>query len=107
MSKGEYRILQFLEKQNIKYELQKRYKDCKDKKQLPFDFYLPDYNYCIEFDGYQHYHKAKYDTDLSFELRKRHDKIKTEYCKSNGIKLIRIPYYEYNKIDEKLKCELM
>ena len=37
------------------FESQKRFKDCKDKRQLPFDFYLPSYNVCIEYQGEQHY----------------------------------------------------
>ena len=57
---------------------------------LPFDFYLPKYNTCIEYDGEGHY-KVIYSQE-GYERTKFTDKLKTKYCKKNGIKLIRIPY---------------
>ena len=57
-SKGEYSIIQFLQKNNIEFETQKTFNDCRfpDTKALAkFDFYLPQYNICIEFDGIQHF----------------------------------------------------
>ena len=38
---------------------------------------------------------------------KAHDKIKTKYCEDNGIKLIRIPYWSFNKIEEIIKSEVL
>ena len=84
----------------------KRFKDCKDIKTLPFDFYLPYYNICIEFDGWQHYNMTKHDTSEKFEIRKKHDIIKDEYCKNNNMYLIRIPYWEYKNIDNILHTEI-
>ena len=34
------------------------------------------------------------------------DTIKTIYCKENNIKLIRIPYWDFDKIEEILEREL-
>ena len=34
------------------------------------------------------------------------DNIKTQYCKDNNIKLIRIPYWDFDNIEEILKKEL-
>lgn len=48
---GEKMIERFLIKNNINYIYQKKFSDCKDKSLLSFDFYLPDYNTCIEFNG--------------------------------------------------------
>ena len=45
---------------NIIFLPQHRFKDCVDKIPLPFDFYLPDYNTCIEFNGIQHYKPKEY-----------------------------------------------
>ena len=45
----------FREKIAIKFERQKRFDGCKDIRMLPFDFYLLDYNICIEYDGEQHF----------------------------------------------------
>lgn len=105
-SKGEFEVKSWLESKNIKYVTQKKFEDCKDKRCLPFDFYLPDYNLCIEYDGEQHYRPVGFgckDNDLvdnRFELTKYHDAIKTEYCETKGIRLIRIPYFD--NVKEKL-----
>lgn len=94
-SSGEQRIKQWLFDFGFKYEFQKRFKDCKDKKQLPFDFYLPDYNCCIEYDGRQHFQAIKYwGGEEAFQLTQFHDQIKNNYCKENNIRLIRIKYDE-------------
>jgi hypothetical protein len=37
---------------------------------------------------------------------KKHDKIKYDYCQSHGIKLIYIPYWEFNNIANILNKEL-
>ena len=79
----------------------------------PFDFYLDDYNIAIEYDGTQHYFPTAFFTrdeeaaKENFEYVKSHDKIKTKYCEDNGIKLIRIPYWSFNKIEEIIKSEVL
>jgi very-short-patch-repair endonuclease len=101
-SKGEIEIKKILDRYNIKYEKQFKFKDCKNIFPLPFDFYLPKYNICIEYDGEQHYESIKYwGGDETFEKIKLRDSIKNEYCKNNNIKLIRIKYDE--NISEKLE----
>lgn len=54
-SKGESRIIKYLEHNDIKYFDQYKFKECKNKNELPFDFYLPKHNICIEYDGRQHF----------------------------------------------------
>ena len=54
-SKGEKIINEFLNKKNINFISQKRFSNCRHILPLPFDFYLPDYNICIEFQGIQHF----------------------------------------------------
>ena len=99
MSSGETRILGFLEELKIDYKPQKKFEECKDKQELPFDFYLPEHNLCIEFDGKQHYKPVDFfGGDKKFKDRKRKDKIKTKFCKDNNIELLRIPYWEQNNI---------
>lgn len=106
-SKGEDIIEEFLKNNNIVYKPQYKFDDCKYKRCLPFDFYLPDFNSCIEFDGEQHYKPVEYfGGEESFKNTVIRDNIKTEYCKNNNIKLIRIPYYEINNIDGILTKEL-
>ena len=59
-SHGERFIRNYLDKNNIKYESQKRFKDLKDKTYLSYDFYLPNYNMLIEYQGKQHYEECNY-----------------------------------------------
>lgn len=100
-NKGEKEIRLFLIDKNIKYKQQKRFNKCKNKKCLPFDFYLPKYNICIEYDGEQHYKSIEYfGGENGFLYRQINDKIKNEYCNNNNIRLIRIRYDE--NITEKL-----
>jgi very-short-patch-repair endonuclease len=96
-SKGESEVRNVLEKYNIKFVREKRFNDCRDKKPLPFDFYLPDYNLCIEFDGIHHYKETR--MLISHKITLKHDNIKNNYCKNKGINLLRIPYYEYKNIE--------
>jgi hypothetical protein len=94
-SKGERIIRQYLESNNIKYLPQHKFNDCKHKNELPFDFYLPDYNICIEFNGQQHYKPVKYWGGVeTLKNIKYRDKLKKEYCTTNNIKLIIIRYNE-------------
>lgn len=108
---GENKILKYLESNQVNYENQKRFFDCRDKNPLPFDFYLPEYNTCIEYDGIQHFEPVgfgagKQEAEDNFRLTNKHDKIKTEYCKEKGINLIRIPYTEFDNIEAILKENL-
>ena len=99
-SKGEKKIIEILNNKNIKYETQKTFDGCINKKQLKFDFYLPDYNTCIEFDGEQHFNKFRFENDdVKLNKRKLNDNIKNDYCKYNNIKLLRISYFEYKNIE--------
>ena len=60
---------------------------------LRFDFYLPDYNCCIEVDGRQHREiVSRFGGEKAFTQLQNNDKIKNKYCNSNNIHLIRIPY---------------
>ena len=100
-SSGEREVRQYLERNNIKYIFQYPFNDCCDTNPLPFDFYLLDYNYCIEYQGKQHYEPIDFfGGQKNFEYIIKHDNIKNEYCKNNGIKLLRIPYYK--NVEEEL-----
>lgn len=107
MSKGELKIETILLNSNIEYEFQYRFEDCKYNRILPFDFYITSLNIAIEYDGKQHHKLDCFNMTLldSMNLKKR-DNIKTQYCKDNNIKLIRIPYWEFNNIEKILIKEL-
>lgn len=105
-SKGEKSVTLYLKNNKIKYQKQKTYPDCKNINVLPFDFYLPDYNILIEYDGIQHFRAMSfYGGELEFNKTRMRDQIKTEYCLNNNIQLIRISYLENIKevLDKNIK----
>ena len=95
MSWGELMIAKTLESNNIKYFFNKSLKDCISSSKLRFDFYLPDYNICIEFDGKQHFEPCEHFGGLD-EFRKLQirDRIKNDWCEVNKIKLLRLNYLQ-------------
>jgi len=104
-SKGEIFIENFLKENNIEYNTQKTFDNCKYINKLKYDFYLIDYNICIEFDGEQHFRSIRYfGGKTAFELQKIKDNIKNEYCIVNDIQLIRFRYdNSFDKISDELK----
>ncbi len=97
-SKGEKAIRVFLENNNVNFESQKKFKECKNINPLPFDFFIIDKNLLIEYDGQQHFGKSK-GRIFDFESIKRNDQIKNDFANDNGYKLVRIPYKKLNKIN--------
>jgi hypothetical protein len=98
-SKGEKEIRKYLLENKIKFIPQHKFKDCKNIKSLPFDFYLPDYNVCIEYQGEQHYlNKKFFGGEAKLDYIKNNDNIKKSYCLSNNIKLCVISYTQINDI---------
>lgn len=94
-SKGELNTAISLKNLGIEFIRNKKFDDCIGVYglKLPFDFYLPDHNMCIEYDGIQHFRISDfYGGNEAFIRQQRNDKIKTDYCENNGITLLRIPY---------------
>lgn len=108
-SRGESKIAFFLDFCGIKYEREKRFKECRNIRSLSFDFYIPSLNICIEFDGRQHYEPIDYYGGIkAFEKLKMLDSIKNDYCSNNGLNLIRISYkMNDKKIENNLKNNLL
>jgi very-short-patch-repair endonuclease len=95
---GENKIREILKSLDVNFLEQHSFSDCRNKKILKFDFYLPEYNTIIEYDGKQHFQKG-WNSDVEFKRTKINDSIKNEYCHDKNIKLIRIPYYEFENIE--------
>ena len=94
-SKGEKAIKQYLDEYNIVFDPQHTFNNCKSIYVLPFDFYLPEYQACIEYDGIQHFKPIDFfGGEDGFQKTKQRDEIKTNYCKENNIPLLRIRYDE-------------
>jgi len=95
ISKGEEKILEWLLENDIDFTPQQRFPDCRDKRPLPFDFYLPKFNTCIEYNGRQHFDVIQqWGGDLGLLDRQKKDKIKVDYCRNQKINLISIKHDE-------------
>jgi hypothetical protein len=96
-SKGEKEIAEILDRLKISYLREKRFPNCRYKYALSFDFFLPEFNACIEYDGKQHFEPiAKFGGLKGLKSNQKRDKIKDLYCQESDINLIRIPYTEEN-----------
>jgi len=92
-SKGENSIKKFLIENDIKFESQKTFDGCVYKKKLRFDFYLPEKNLVIEYDGEQHFNSVeKFGGEEEFNKRRVKDRIKNDFCIKNSITILRIKY---------------
>ena len=89
-SKGESSVTSALTSLGVVYEEEKRFDDCRNVRPLPFDFFLPNNNVLIEFDGSQHFRQAPFQTNDAFDQLQQNDNIKTKYAKDHGFCLIRL-----------------
>lgn len=109
-SRGEDQIENALKELGVRYSRQESFKDIDEypicyspqtNHILYFDFYLPDYHMCLEFDGPQHFQKVRKfrQTEEELSVIQYRDAIKNKWCHDNGIILIRLTYRVQFKID--------
>ena len=66
---------------------------------MSFDFYIPDWNILIEFQGIQHEKPVDFfGGEEQFLIQQEHDRRKRKYAEDNNIKLLEIWYYEIKSI---------
>ena len=102
ISSGEILITSLLKELNINFIPQKSFDTCRfpnTNALARFDFYLPDFNIIIEFNGKQHYYSNDWLSD-GLEKTQYRDNYKIQWCKKNNIKLIIIPYTEQKKLNK-------
>lgn len=101
-SKGEWKVSNILTENNIIFEKQKTYDDLRNKDWgIPrYDFYIPNGNYLIEYDGQQHFKHTNlgWNDEEHFKKVQKRDEMKNEYCRKNNIPLIRIPYTQFEDL---------
>ena len=99
-SKGEIAVEEFLSNNKIQYISQYSIKgNFSTRNFIKVDFYLPERNAIIEYNGEQHYIPVEYfGGQLAFEQRKTRDQELKSYCKANGISLIIVPYNQDIKL---------
>lgn len=109
----EDKVIKTLEDWDYTVTRQKKFEDCTYISELRFDGYIEGFNTCIEYDGQGHYkpiqwgNMSKEEAEKELEKNKARDKIKDDYCKEKGIKLIRIPYWKSEHMEEYLFDELV
>lgn len=98
---GEVVIENFLKEFNIEYEKQKTFHGCKNIQNLRFDFYLPRYELCIEYDGEFHYTPFDFaGGETGLKIQQERDRIKDIFCEKEGLNLLRIPYFKKDLIKD-------
>lgn len=98
---GENRIATYLKNNLVSYTPQ--YKEDTLRgiggNPLSFDFYIPDWNILIEFQGIQHEKPVDFfGGEEQFLIQQEHDRRKRKYAEDNNIKLLEIWYYEIKSI---------
>ena len=74
---------------------------------LSYDFFLPEYNLLIEFQGKQHETAIDYfGGESRFNIQIENDKAKKDFAIQNNIELLEIWYYDYDNIEQILKEKL-
>jgi len=115
INQEDYNKLSNIDKINNTYFIpQKEFKDLIGigGKSLLYDFYIPKLNLIVEYDGEYHFRVIKYKNESikqakeKFNKQQIHDRMKNKYAMDNDIQLIRIPYWEFDNIEEILKREL-
>lgn len=114
-SKGQNKVRQWLKDHNIKFHEEHSFDTCinpKTNKKLKFDFFLPDNNICIEYDGEHHFTPISFrgssniDAGLRFKKILYRDFIKESFCKEKKIKLMHIPFTFIKNIPQLLNDTL-
>lgn len=108
-SKGEKQVRDWLENNNIEYMSQKEFDGLigLGGGNLSYDFYVPDQNILIEYQGEFHDGTANQQTKEEFEYAKEHDRRKHQYAIDNNIKLVEIWYWDKNNMEDILKKEII
>ncbi len=106
-SAGEQRLRETLQMLDVEFVEQAKFPDCRDRYPLRFDFFVPDQRLLIEFDGRQHYENSElWGGEEELVETQRRDAIKNRFAERKGYRLLRIPFYDYDNIEDILLDEL-
>lgn len=107
-TKGEQKIIDYLEMHNEKYTFQKSYDDLRgiNNRLLSYDIYVDDKNILIEYQGQFHDGTAFKKDNYKFKRQQEHDKRKRQYAKDHNIRLLEIWYWDFDNIEQILDKEL-
>lgn len=104
-SKGEIIINQWLKRQGVIFETQKEFNGLIGLKggNLSYDFYLPNQNILIEYQGEFHDGSTGEYSKINLESQKTHDERKRNYAKNHNIQLLEIWYWDFDNIENILE----
>ena len=110
ISRGEEKVMLYLDKLGINYEthykINNEFLFCENKR-MYIDFFIPSMNIAIEYQGEQHYRPTGFvDNEERFAHQQERDNAVRQYCKEHKIKLIEIPYAEFDNIESILTKRL-
>ena len=98
VSKGEECVKESLNSIGVEYDREKVFHYLGRNR---FDFFIPSLNIAIEYDGEQHYKSIDaWGGEEYLESVRQSDALKNDFCEYMGIDLLRIPYWEFDNIDE-------
>lgn len=104
-SRGEILIRKILDTFKIEYIREMSFDSLP---RMRFDFWIPKHRTILEYDGKHHFKPIDYFGGINtFNKIKVNDSIKNNWCIDNSIKLIRISYKDFRKIEEIIKKELI
>lgn len=102
-SVGERNVRRYLQSKGIKFEQEYRIEDKKYFDTFArVDFYLPDLNTMIEFQGEQHYkiaNKAITHGSRKWQSQKKRDNHLRRYAADHNVRLIEVPYTYRSNVD--------
>ena len=102
ISKAVKKIIKYLEDNNVKFELEKKFDDLKYNRKLRYDFYIEDKNLLIEYQGIQHftYYKSGYFNKEKYDEIVRNDELKKKYAIEHNFNI------EYINYDDDIESKL-
>lgn len=112
-SKGEYKVGKILSSLELSFKKEFSFKDLLSDNKIPlrFDYAIFDNNkikVLIECQGGQHYKPIKhFGGEITFIRQQKYDNKKRQYCKQHNIKLIEIPYWDFDKINKEYILNLI
>ncbi len=102
----------WLEANGVQFQREKSFPNLVNRKTnrpLRYDFFIPDYDLLIEYDGEQHFQPISFTNESVQETEKKYieckvrDEMKNNYAKNNGYQLLRIPYNKFDNIENILR----
>ena len=100
-SRGEKAVASILLKNGITFKREWRFKSCRNKRPLPFDFVIKTNHSIkiIEYQGEQHYISSLF-FGRNLTKVQHNDTIKLKWCESHAVPLLAIPYWDFDNIEK-------